>query len=114
MQEHDMPEKDPLSYELMTWAWVCALSAWGGIASYIRKVKVGVISRFSLFEIIGEIVISGFVGVLTFLLCEWSGIPQVLSAAIIGVSAHMGSRAMFAFETAADRAFQRWIGQKIN
>lgn len=108
-----MLEKDPLSYEIATWLWVCALSAFGGLASYVRKIKTGQIQRFSIMEILGEIVISGFVGVLTFFLCESSNVPPMLSAAMIGISSHMGSRAIFIFETAADNAFQRWFGKKF-
>lgn len=109
-----MLDKDPATYELATWLWVIILSAWGGIASYIRKVRCGIIARFSLVEIIGDIVISAFVGVVTFLLCDSAGIPQGLSAAIIGVSAHMGSRAIFAFEVAADNAFKKWASDKTS
>jgi len=107
-----MIDKDPAAYELATWLWVIILSAWGGIASYVRKVRCGIIARFSLVEIVGDIVISAFVGVITFLLCESAAIPQGLAAAIIGVSAHMGSRAIFAFELAADRAFRKWLDEK--
>jgi hypothetical protein len=105
-------EKDPLSYEVATWLWVCGLSFLGGLASYVRKIKTGLIQRFSVMEILGEMVISGFVGILTFFLCESSHAPPMLSAAIIGISSHMGSRAIFIFETAADNAFQRWVGKK--
>jgi hypothetical protein len=104
-----MPEKDPLSYSLLTYVWVFGLSLFGGMAGYFRKVKGGLISRFSLIELIGEMVISAFVGVVTFYLCEYAAIPSVLAAALIGISSHMGSRAIFIFETAADRAFQRFI-----
>lgn len=89
-----MMEKDPSSYELLTYLWVIALSAWGGIANYLRKVKEGRAEKFSFMEIIGEVVISAFVGILTFWLCELSGFPPLLTAAFVGVSGHMGSRAI--------------------
>lgn len=110
----DMPEKDPLTYDLLTYAWVFSLSVWGGIAGYIRKMKTGVVIRFSLTEIVGDVVVSGFVGVVTFFICESSGVPKLLSAAFIGISAHMGSRAIFVLENAADRVFQRWVGKNGN
>ncbi|PPK72672.1 LydA family holin superfamily III [Methylobacter tundripaludum] len=103
-----MPEKDPLSYTLLTYAWVFALSLFGGCVGYLRKVKAGIISRFSIHELLGELLISAFVGVITFYLCEYAQLPGPLSAAFIGISAHMGSRAIFIFETAADRAFARF------
>lgn len=104
-----MPEKDPLSYQLITYGWVVVLSMWGGLAGYVSKLKKGIITRFSLAEVIGDIVVSGFVGVMTFFICESAGVPQIVSAALIGISAHMGSRALFVFESAAERLFQRWI-----
>lgn len=91
-----MIEKDPLSYQVLTYLWVIALSAWGGIASYIRRIKRG--AEFSLIELIGELFISGFVGILTFFLCEYTQINQILTAAFVGISGHMGSRAIYVIE----------------
>jgi len=107
-----MLDKDPLTYDMLTYAWVFVLSVWGGIAGYIRKLKTGVLQRFSLSEIVGDVVVSGFVGVLTFFICESAKFPQLISAAIIGISAHMGSRAIFMLENGMDRLFQRWVGQQ--
>jgi hypothetical protein len=94
-----MPEKDPTAYSLITYVWVAALSAWGGIVGYIRKVNSGVIHRYSLIEFIGELVTSAFAGILTFWLCEAAGINGLVTAALVGVSGHMGSRAIFQLET---------------
>jgi len=91
-----MIEKDPLTYATVTYAWVVLLSIWGGVAGYIRRFKRD--QRFSLVELIGELCISAFVGVLTFFLCEAANIPPVMSAAFVGISGHMGSRAIFLIE----------------
>lgn len=101
-----IPEKDPTSYQLLTYLWVFALAAWGGVANYIRKVKAGTAEKFSIMELIGEIVISAFTGVLTFWLCELAGFPGLLTAAFVGVSGHMGSRAIGLFED----SFKRKMG----
>lgn len=108
-----MLDKDPLNYSMLTYAWVFLLSLWGGIAGYIRKLKTGAIMRFSLSEIVGDVVVSGFVGMLTFFICESAGLPPLTSAACIGVSAHMGSRALFMLENGLDRLFQRWTNQQL-
>jgi len=92
-----MPEKDPTTYTLLTYAWVVGISSWGAIASYARKVKKGE-TRFSIAELVGELSISGFVGTLTFFVCEAGDVPQVMAAPIIGISAHMGSRAILLME----------------
>lgn len=100
-----MPEKDPSTYSLLTYAWVSIMAMLGGGVSYWRKVRVGLRHPFSLTEFVGEIVTSGFVGIITFWLCEAGNIPPLITAAMVGVSGHMGSRAIFIFE--------RWVEKKI-
>lgn len=98
-----MPEKDPATYSLLTYAWVMALSAWGGVVGYIRKVNSGSIPRYSFMEFIGEVVTSAFAGMLTFWLCEAAGISPLVTAAMVGISGHMGSRAIYQIENWAKR-----------
>lgn len=107
-----MPEKDPLSYELATYGWVTFISAWGGLASFFIKIKNGHVVRPSIAEFIGEIVIAGFVGVLTFFVCEAGGINPLLSASFIGISSHMGSRAILLFENGLRRKAELYIGKE--
>ncbi len=102
-----MPEKDPATYSMITYAWVIALAVWGGALTYMRKVRDGVTRRFSVMEFIGELSTSGFVGLLTFWLCEAANIDPLITAALVGISGHMGSRAIFMIETWAQR---RWLG----
>lgn len=105
-----MPEKDPFNYSILTYLWVMALSMWGGVVSYIRKVKDGVTHKFSIVELIGELFTAGFIGVITFWLCEWSGTNPLLSAALIAISGHMGSRAIFQIEGFLKKRFP--LGEK--
>jgi predicted CDP-diglyceride synthetase/phosphatidate cytidylyltransferase len=94
----DPLNKDPTSYSLLTYGWVIGLSVTGGLVSFLRKVREGVARPFNVIELIGEIVTSGFVGVLTFWLCEASQIDALLTAFMVGISGHMGSRLIFQFE----------------
>lgn len=107
--------KDPMSYDIWTYVWVSLLSLWGGIAGYIRKVKSGVVARFNISELIGDVVISGFVGLLTFFICEDYGLSKMQSAVMIAISGHMGCRALFIFDSAIesslDNALKRWLGK---
>ncbi len=105
-----MEDQDPTSYALITYVWVILISSWGGIAGYVRKLKKGHV-RFSIAELIGEICISGFVGIVTFFLCEASELNQILSAALIGISSHMGSRAILMMEKIGEKLFRRWLNQ---
>ncbi len=100
-----MPEKDPTTYAAITYLWVVVLSCLGGVVNFSRKVKGGHTRPFNLPEFFGEVLTSGFAGVLTFYLCEWAGVAQLLTAALVGISGHMGSRAIFLFEKWAEKRF---------
>jgi hypothetical protein len=99
------PPKSPFGYETITYLWVIAISALGGIVSFMRKVKQGAARVFNITEFIGEIITSGFVGMLTFWLCEAAGISPLVTAAMVGISGHMGSRAIFLIEKKAERFY---------
>lgn len=102
-----MPEKDPATYTLLTYLWVLALAAWGGIVNYIKRVKEGSSQRFNFMELVGEIVTSAFAGIITFWLCEAAGISPLITAALVGISGHMGSRAIYVMEAWARK---KWGG----
>jgi hypothetical protein len=100
-----MPGKN-ITYEALTYSWVLILSIWGGAASYLGKVRHGKL-RFSIVALMDDLLISGFVGVITFFLCQSAALEQWLSAAIIGVSSHMGSRAIMMLEKALELKFEK-------
>jgi hypothetical protein len=100
-----MPEKDPTNYGLLTYLWVLALASWGGVVGFMRKRREGLARPFNLTEIAGEIVTSAFAGVITFWLCEAAGIAPLLTAAMVGVSGHMGSRAIYQIERYIESKF---------
>lgn len=93
-----MLDKDPTSYSLLTYAWVLFLASWGGAVNFFKKVREGHTESFRFMEFIGELVTSAFVGVLTFWLCELGEFHQLMTAALVGISGHMGSRAIFHLE----------------
>ncbi len=97
------PPKTPFDYSVLTYAWVAFVSALGGVAHFIHKVKTGVARAFNFTELVGELIISAFAGMVTFWLCEWARIDPLLSAALIAISGHMGSRAIFLIEKMAER-----------
>jgi hypothetical protein len=113
MRKAFMMEKDPTSYSLITYIWVIGLSAWGGIAGYVRRLKTRNQAHFSLAELVGEICISGFVGVLTFYFCESARLNPVLAAALVGISGHMGSRALYFGEAIVKRWISRLVGANV-
>ena len=69
-----MPQKDPTTYALLTYIWVSLLAMAGGLVAFIRRLNkkrtpepLGLI----LIKLIGELVIPGFAGLVTFYLCEF-------------------------------------------
>jgi len=104
-----MPDKDPTTYSLVTYAWVFFLSAWGGFINFWGKVKRGDARFLNITELIGELMTSAFAGIMTFYLCEAASIDALLTAAMVGISGHMGSRAIFMFEKWLEDRIKRWI-----
>jgi len=100
-----MPSNDPTSYSIATYAWVVTLASWGGIANYARKLRDGIITRFSITELIGELVISGFTGLMTFYLCVAGEVQEPVSAVLVGISGHMGSRGIYLIENILKRRY---------
>ncbi|WP_320034796.1 phage holin family protein [Halarcobacter sp.] len=78
--------------------YVSILSFAGGITSYIRKSKAGLIDRFSLSEFIGDMFIAAFVGVVTYLICKGVGLNELVTAGVIGITSHMGTKAIVFIE----------------
>lgn len=99
------PEKTITSYALLTYAWVLALSTWGGLVNYLSKVRAGAIARFNITELIGDMFISGFTGVLTFWMCEAAGFNELTTAVCVGISGHMGVRMIGKLENVMSRKF---------
>ena len=98
-------EKTITGFALLTYAWVLALSMWGGIVNYIQKVRLGQVARFNITELIGDVFVSGFTGLLTFWMCQAAGFGELLTAVFVGVSGHMGARMIGKLEQALSRKF---------
>ncbi len=90
---------------LITYGWVFAISLLGGVVNFARKVRAGETRVFRLTEFVGELATSAFAGVLAFWLCKASGLGEYVTAVIVGISGHMGSRAIFKLEQVAERWF---------
>lgn len=91
--------------QILSWLWVIALSIWGGTVHTIRKIKDKEMNRFSLSEWVGDVVISGFMGVITYALCHSAGFDDFLTAAMVGVSSHQGTRGLLVLEKIVAKKF---------
>lgn len=78
--------------------WVIGLSVWGGTVHTIKKVRDGVIERFTFREWVYDVITSGFIGVLTYFMCKSAGFDEYISAGMIGIASHQGTRALLVIE----------------
>lgn len=97
--------KGVFDYSLRHYAVLLGLAMLGGFVSWWGKIVRGVIPKWSLSHLIGELATSAFAGLLAFYLCEWANFPSLLTAAFTGVSGHMGTRAIDLFENFMARKF---------
>ena len=93
-----MPDKDPTNLGWVTYLWVVLLSSLGGFVAFWQKLKDGSVRVFNVVEFIGELCTSAFTGILTYYLCEAAHFSAFLTAALVGISGHMGNRALFLIE----------------
>lgn len=89
----------------LSWLFLILLSLWGGWASFVRKMREGHTRAWNITEFVGELCISGFTGIVTAHLCDYIGAPISLKYALVGIMAHMGSRALFKLESLANTKF---------
>lgn len=90
---------------LLSWALLIGISLWGGWASFMRKLRDGHARAWNVTEFVGELCISGFTGIVTAHLCDYINAPTSLKYALVGIMAHMGSRALFKLESLANTKF---------
>lgn len=77
----------------IAYAWFAIIAIWGGTSSYLSRIKKHKIP-FSISELIGEWVISGFSGIITAYIClalKWD-VFYIFAAA--GIAGHAGGRAI--------------------
>ena len=88
----------PENYPLFTYLWVLGVSVLGAVARFARKYLSGEMETPTVGMLFAEAVISVLIGIVTFWLCEWGNIDGLLSAAIIAMTAHMGTPALIILE----------------
>lgn len=101
------PDKDPQNYSVLAYLAFGGLSVWGGLVTYIQTVKREG-RQFRLVEALLQVVVSGFAGMLTMLLCWYIAAPLPLCGFMAGLAGLMGSRALELYE----RRATGWMGGK--
>ena len=107
-----MPEKDPnnIAYivewfrQFIPYITTVFLSIWGGVVNHITTLRSGK-KKFQPKELIFDLIVSTFAGLLTFFFCKGAGVSETMSAVLIAISGHMGTRAIASFEKMRDKIF---------
>jgi hypothetical protein len=93
-----MPHNSPENYTWITYLWVIGLSILGGTVRTLTHLKMGMSFNDVCRRWFVDIIVSAFIGIITFFLCEYAQLSQLLTASFVGVSAHMGTRAIVIIE----------------
>lgn len=95
-----MDIKPPSNLSFSAWfSYLCLVcfAIWGGAISYFNRVNKGTI-KFTFIRFFIELSTSAFVGIITALICSSIGLNYTMTAAMVGVSGHMGTRALSVLE----------------
>lgn len=104
----------PEYYSTITYLWVIGLSLVGSLIARFQSWKENKRKKISLMEIIGELFISGFAGIITFFLCEFLEVPQLLTMFLCGIAGNMGSKSLDFFGLLFMRFFEKKLDLKID
>lgn len=102
--------KGPLNYSLKIYTAIFALALLGGLASWFGKVRKGELLMWNISALVGELCISAFSGLMAFYLCDYMGFHQGLTAAVVGVSGHAGTRGINWIESLGQKFAEKKLG----
>lgn len=97
------------SMSYIGYIWLFVLAIWGGTASYISRIKK-LRAPFSIAELLGEWVISGFAGVVTAYFCHAWGLDYYATAAMVAIAGHMGGRGIVMLELYVQKIWVKRFG----
>lgn len=80
--------------KLMEYGWLLIISVWAGTARYVNSLNG---KKPTMFGWLAETIVSGFVGVISAMICQYYQLDFMLIAAITGISAHNGTRSLYLF-----------------
>lgn len=87
-----MPAKDPTNWNLATWILAILMASAGGLVNWYHHYKQQHPRTFNLFELVGQIFTSAFVGLGVFMAVQSLDGSVGLSAMFGGVGGHMANR----------------------
>lgn len=98
--------RDPFSVLNLTYVWVFFLAAWGGVVRVIREHKLEAKTWGQIIWIfVSEVIVSCFVGVITFYSCQLAGFEPLYTALLTSIGGYMGGRSLNMIESIYRNAF---------
>ena len=82
----------------MTWLLALCMAVGGGVVNWMGQTRNTENSVFSVFELMGELFTSGFIGVGVFMVAETLNQDIGICAALAGIGGHMATRLLFLIE----------------
>lgn len=79
-------------YGVLGYAWILVVSIWAGTAKYLSTLDGKKPTFWGWFA---ETIVSGFVGVITAMTCQYYQLDFLLTSAITGICAHNGTRSIY-------------------
>lgn len=100
IKNNPLPEKTPFDYTVFQYILVMILGAIGGLVARLQAIiGTGIHCwKCALGRLAVDAITSGFCGLLAFWACESINMKPLLTAVMIGITGHMGSRAIFLIE----------------
>ena len=93
-----MPEKNPFTYSLETYAWIISIAAVGGLVASLRRPS-------SWQRVASDLIASAFAGLLTFWMCEAANINPLWTAVLTGINGHLGTQGIDMLTRYVDKRF---------
>lgn len=110
----NVPDKDPTLWNAATWTLACVMAFGSGAINWWARAKQGNPRVFSVFELLGEMLTSGLVGVGAFMFLASYDSPAGVCAAAAGVAGHGAARLLYVLERAVERKIDVLAGVKDN
>lgn len=107
-----MQENDWLHF-IVTLPYVLFLSLAGGLGAFIMRLNQSTTPqplKLIFLQLLGELFLSGFAGLLTYLLCKEFGLSSNMTAVAVAISGHLGGNMIIIVSDYLKKFFKGKLG----
>lgn len=101
-------------YYIVTLPYVIILSLAGGLGKFIMRLNQATEPqplKIIFLKLAGELFLSGFAGLLTFLLCKEFGLSPNMTAVAVAISGHLGGNMIILISDYLKKFFKNKFGE---